>query len=332
MKNGFRFLFCLFAATAPACNKPSDVSEVSGALTEKNPVCVDYSETQYTQLRKELENLDFFHNFTDAEEGQLIKHFNAIPPLYRKIMIDASRSGDFRGFFKEKMSAAGSCLVGRYGCQKISLSSTQKGVIQFSLIHEVGHGMEAQVRKKSGLSRPDFETVLESLLFEGRDHNSGPHAKSGNTRIRSYSFSSVHEFFADSFHNYYCSPESNEFVKKYLPKNYEFLQAYLEKPVWAVEEETIPDPEGDPKAVDHIKAVVSLYNEASKSCDLAVKAISDVNANGDYLATVVRKSEARNSENAETAEIAANLNKNFSRELSELRRTLPALIADCPSE
>lgn len=332
MMHYLRVFLYILAAAGLGCNKVASDSEVSGALTEKTPVCSDYSTAQYAQLRNDLANLDFFHNFNESELGQLIKHFHAVPRAYRALMINASKSGDFRGFFKENIAAAGVCFGGRAGCSKISLSSTQRNVIQFSLIHEVGHGMEAQVRRNSGMSRADFETVLESLLLEGREHNAGPNARTRETRIRSYSFSSIHEFWADSFHNYYCSPESNAFIKKYLPKNYEFLQTVLEAPVWADEDEAPVDPEEDGRALEYFNALLSLHNEASKTCDLALKSIGESNASGDFIATVTMNGATQGSDAAKSAELVLNLNKNFSRELSELRRGLPAYFPACASE
>jgi len=104
---------------------------------------------------------------------------------------------------------------------KIEITPAVPGVsdpVHFALQHEVGHAVENFVKKNV----PSAAQIWQGLFQAGRT----------NVAIRPYARSTQQEFFAETFNNFYCSPEANEFLKAQLPRTHAELSKILPPPRW----------------------------------------------------------------------------------------------------
>lgn len=304
-----------------ACGKISSVSETKGALNQVPQTCFDYPESRYEELEAALQGVTLFKNFQPEEKAALLKHFYAVPPLYRDVLIRRAKEGSFEGFTKETMDEAGHCWFDDESCIRILLSNTIPDVIEFSMIHEVGHGVQRVAARKLGKSYEELETLLKDLIEEGKTHNAGP-GQARELRIRDYSLTDPKEYFSDSFHNYYCSPKSHDFVKTYLPKDYAFLQSALEPPMWIKEPRYL-----NPVGAVYMEDLMTLFNEASKTCDLVASDLSLQDETGLFEVQIAVKGQEN-----KKVKLILNYNVPLATQLSKLRRNIQGYIPSCPIE
>ena len=96
--------------------------------------------------------------------------------------------------------------------------------INFALQHEIGHAVMRKVRLDAEAAGVDYENGIRALYADVRQI----------PNVRSYAKSQEAEAFAESFANYYCSPESKEFIDRYLRKtSRDFLAAVFAEPVYS---------------------------------------------------------------------------------------------------
>lgn len=318
-----RFRFTITAALflVLSCGKTSSVSHLHGALNSEVQKCFDYPKARYEQLDGQLKDVEIFKGFLPEERPELLKHFYAVPPEYRDVLITRFKEGTFEGILKEDIDSAGNCRFDDYSCIRIQLSSTLKDVIEYSLIHEVGHGVQRVAARKLGLTNAELDTRLQELMAEARLHNEGA-GKQKELNIREYSLSNEKEFFSDSFHNYYCSPKSHDFVKAHLPKNYAFLKEVLVEPLWIDEPRFL-----NPLGAEYMEAVTALFNEASKTCDLVASELSRQDDTGLFEVQIALKGEEE-----KFVKLILNYNVPLATQVSKLRRNIQTYFSACPVE
>jgi hypothetical protein len=195
----------------------SDLRQLTSELIK----CVEYDDTKIAANLAEMPT-NFMRDDT-WKSTTLRRARNAmagIPDSYLKWLYQVSANN---GFYISQQALGGSVIGITYFSslpQRIHIS-TQEWAADFALQHEVGHAMHVKLRKVQG-----FQSGLES----------GYQSESGNRKLRSYARSSSAEYFAESFNNFYCSPEAHAFLKAELPSTYDHLRKNLDKPRW----------EGDP--------------------------------------------------------------------------------------
>jgi hypothetical protein len=99
--------------------------------------------------------------------------------------------------------------------------------INFALQHEVGHAVETFVKLQAREKKFDFETGFQRIFREAL----------ATPGVRSYARSSDKESWAEAFANFYCSPESKEFIDggtkhKGMLASSLFLSQVLMLPQW----------------------------------------------------------------------------------------------------
>ncbi len=336
-------LFAMTAITLGASCKKQESSDTS-ALTNQTLACTDYSAAQYQQLSNDVNSVPgLFSNFPSSEIPALLKHFNAIPPSYRAELLSLKKNGVFTGFVKADLGTGGvmgSCSSNNRGPRVINLTSRYPNAISFAMIHEIGHGVEGIVQRRAGKSNQAWEANLKDLMGEADAYNK----TSGVSRVnlvRDYAFASDAEFFAETFHNYYCSPATHSFIQKNLPKTYAFLKSVLEQPVWAAGTSPAPNPapspapspnddKGEALALQHVSDIVKTYNGKSTRCNLKINSIKNVEADGDFVfdAVMLKLDDGM----LPAVRLRTNYKLSIANEMADLKAIVPKLFAGCPAE
>jgi hypothetical protein len=117
----------------------------------------------------------------------------------------------------------------------ITTGGSQAG---FAMQHEVGHAVEIVAREAA--QRTEFANFDQAL----RDIVAELNSKGG--MIRGYAKSSPAEAWAEAYANYYCSPNSQAFIKDNLPKTYRLLTTVLPPAQWALQNPPAPPPSPGP--------------------------------------------------------------------------------------
>lgn len=311
-------LLILLTACSP---KDPSSSELHGSLMENPLKCTDYSDEQYAQLEAQLDYAKMFHNFNDpTHKKRLLKHLYGVPQRYRDIMIDQNDSGRFKGFFHESISGTGLCQFSDSGPTRISLSNSFAQSIEFSMIHESGHGMTFIAAKDAGMSYNAFNNKIAELMNEGVAYNKS--RGSNDPKIRAYALSQQSEYWADTFSDYYCSPKTHEFIKTKLPKNYAFVSTFLEPPVWATSSDPVI-PES--KAKDFALSLAQLFIERTPSCTIELKSL----ALGDKSSQASFSVGLKSKEDRMSMDLTFDATNNLSSELAKLRFQVDTLKIGC---
>jgi len=341
-------ILTLAALTFTASCKKQEDSDTS-ALTNQNLSCTDYSAAQLAKISAEMNAVPgLFSKFATADNAALVKHFAAIPASYRSELINLKKAGTFQGFVKADLGTSGvmgSCSSTNRGPRLISLTSRYPNAINFAMIHEIGHGVEGIVQRKAGKTNAVWESTLKGLMAEAEAFNK----KGGISRaqqVRDYAFHSDAEFFAESFHNYYCSKETHSFIEKNLPKTYAFLKTVLEAPVFASgagptpaptpkpTTPTLPTPNNDDKgeamALDHVANIVKTYNAKSTKCNLVANSVKMVEADGDFVfdASVLKV----DGSTLPAVRLRTNYKLAMNSEMNDLKNIVPKLFPGCPAQ
>lgn len=105
--------------------------------------------------------------------------------------------------------------------------------VDYTLQHEVAHALEAyistDVATQIGSSERQFYDRLGAVA-DGLCGDPRLHKYPREFDCDTYTYHS--EFFAEAFNSYYCSEFTNEKIEQEFPQVYDFLEAYLEQPVW----------------------------------------------------------------------------------------------------
>lgn len=196
-----------------------------------NPYMLNVSATQKTNL------------IADNWPADLLTQAKAVvaslPPPILKSLIELHLQAGFRiGRWPLQQSIGGLATTGPK--PHIIISSVDPMMIPLALRHELGHIVDMMLLS-TGAKRLEFvgdknahfavESASNPAFATGCGNSPG--MPSGPGTVGCYSRTSAMEYFADAFDSYYCSPNSNQFIKDYLPKTYTLLQRFLPDPVWA---------------------------------------------------------------------------------------------------
>lgn len=167
----------------------------------------------------------------DRDTGYLFDNFKA--GILRGI---APSGGGIFGIAGVTSLSAGTSPAGNSGlvAREIGTGPNQAG---FALQHEIGHAVEILAADYAMPTQyKDFPAALTQLQNE----------LSRRGDVRSYAKSSPNEAWAEAYSNFYCSPESNDFIKSNLPFTHGLLRAVLVPPIWeATPSDKPPRPQGD---------------------------------------------------------------------------------------
>lgn len=167
----------------------------------------------------------------DRDTGYLFDNFKA--GILRGI---APSGGGLFGIAGVTSLSAGTSPAGNSGlvAREIGTGPNQVG---FALQHEIGHAVEILAADYAMKTQyKDFPATLTQLQ--------GELSRRGD--VRSYAKSSPNEAWAEAYSNFYCSPESNDFIKSNLPFAHGLLRAVLVPPIWeASPSDKPPLPQGD---------------------------------------------------------------------------------------
>ena len=103
----------------------------------------------------------------------------------------------------------------------ITTGGNQSG---FAMQHEVGHAVEIVAREAAqNTEYKNFDQALRDVVAE---------LNSKGGLIRGYAKSSPGEAWAESYANFYCSPNSQAFIRNNLPRTFKFLTVVLPPARW----------------------------------------------------------------------------------------------------
>ena len=190
-------------------------------LGNKDFRCVDYDVTKIDAQLKDMP--DGFINAASFRTGKVERVKNqlaGIPKPYLTWLYQVRTENGFRiGERPLGGSTAGVTVRRADNLVPASIDiAPNPSYIDLALQHEMGHALEARVRQKN----PDFANALQNFFRQER----------GNPNLRSYARSSVTEYFAEAFANFYCSREAQNFFEVNLPQTYKLMKSSLEPASW----------------------------------------------------------------------------------------------------
>ena len=125
----------------------------------------------------------------------------------------------------------GTSPSGRAGmvASSITTAATMAG---FALQHEIGHAVEILA----------IDAAAHSPAYQNFDADTAKLYQEVLARsdTRAYAKSSASEAWAESYANFYCSPQSHAFIQQNLAYTYGFLSAVLDPPVWEAASSATP--------------------------------------------------------------------------------------------
>ena len=212
---------------APGCHKPSASPSAPTYLSSSDYNCATVSNERLAAVKAKV------------PEG-MVKNFSGdqLPIAWNRVALIPDRDLDhliwtynqriLEGIFPKTYFTPGVA-----GLTSLTQSRTQGGTVGliatsittaptmagFALQHEIGHAVEVRAREAAAKANIDFEAKLGALVSELRGHAS---------ITRSYARSNESEAWAEAYANYYCSTESQEFIKTNLPTTMQFLRQVLE--------------------------------------------------------------------------------------------------------
>ena len=212
-------------AATPAKTSSSEVKQLSA----KDFACTNLSAAAVQKSTAEIPQ-NFFTGFDSSDQTLIYQRMAEIPEAYRSYMYEQFRSGIFRGVVSDDSisPAVGMTTLAGFDISDMQprymqiASGVFPDAINFSLIHEMGHAVEGFVSQQAQAKGLDHERERDSLFSEG----------ASNASLRGYARSSPSEYWAESFNNFYCSPDSQAFIKEQLPRTYQYLTTVLEPAVW----------------------------------------------------------------------------------------------------
>lgn len=203
-------------------------------LTNENFECGAYSDDV---VAKTIQNVPggMIKGFDDSELDRVFRHYAGIPKVYQDYLREIYRAKVFQGVWPENLGGSENLYTIGLTLREeslngnplwIKITNLRPNAIEFALQHEVGHAVARFIARSDRGQKGNFDQLMLPAFNEDRL----------NPKLRDYAQQNVAEYFAEAFANYYCSPESHDFIKRELPKTYSVLQANLEPPVWETED------------------------------------------------------------------------------------------------
>ena len=110
-------------------------------------------------------------------------------------------------------------------------SIKEKKDISWALLHEIGHCIQPLQQNKFPLDfQNDSNDKVYDIFIDGGNRKS--QLQQMDPPVREYAFQSKHELFAESYSNYYCSPEANQYLNTTFPLMHALMTAKFEAPRW----------------------------------------------------------------------------------------------------
>jgi len=214
-----------------SCVKVDDPHSHASQLTEKDYPCWEPSSTRLDEVRSKIPS-----GFIKGIAGDdVYRRLAGLPDVYIDYLIDHYKQGNFQGISERRLSPGDAGEAGHLEGSTFSGGSIvtfyfptyiyiAPNMTNFALQHEVGHTVERLIKENIKNSRGTSFTEIESSIM-------------GNRSFRSYSRSSPAEAFAELFASYYCSKESNDFVKRsFSEEMYRFMAENFVEPPWQLKE------------------------------------------------------------------------------------------------
>jgi hypothetical protein len=206
-----------------SCAKASEDDSNVNQLTAKSFACKQYSQDERMKHLAPMPTpMVNKSSFRVGNVDDLMNQLTGIPTSVLDSLFRRAARGQFfiaeRSLATSVMGETKLINFGR-GFEPTNIYiAARPDAIQFALQHEVGHAVESVVK----LNKENSTRSWQSAFQEGVR----------NSKLRSYARSNQREYFAEAFANFYCSPESHEFVKTELPVTYKELVRLLPKPDW----------------------------------------------------------------------------------------------------
>ena len=205
-----------------SCVKVDDPHSHASQLTEKDYPCWEPSSTRLDEVRSKIPS-----GFIKGIAGDdVYRRLAGLPDVYIDYLIDHYKQGNFQGISERRLSPGVGGLAGTnyFPSYYPIFIHIAPGATNFALQHEVGHTVERLIKENIKNSGGTSFTEIESSIM-------------GNRSFRSYSRSSPAEAFAELFASYYCSKESNDFVKRsFSEEMYRFMADNFVEPPWQLNE------------------------------------------------------------------------------------------------
>jgi len=200
----------------PKVDDDSEIQQLSGKAFKCDDADAARIQDVFTRLPA-----DFIQGWDDQSSIPRIKSLIAnLPDEYLEFFRGLSARKTFYVTQKNLPgSTAGVTSWSGQSSGNVTLDSDSSMAI-FALQHEFGHAVHHMYFPSKG--RKISTSQLEQLMAEG--------SRSG--KLRSYALSSTSEYFAESFNNYYCSPQAHDFIKTNLPVTYSYMSQTLQPPRW----------------------------------------------------------------------------------------------------
>lgn len=210
---GFGTLSLLFS-----CVKPNDPHSHASQLTERDYPCWVPSSSRLEEVRTKIPS-GFIKGFSGDD---VYKRLAGLPDVYIDYLIDHYKNGSFQGISEQRLSpgVGGLAAINYFPSYHPIFIHIAPGFTNFALQHEVGHTVEQLIKNNRKDSGGTSFSEIESAIMRNRS-------------FRSYSRSSPEEAFAELFASYYCSKESNDFVKNsFSDEMYRFMADNFAEPPW----------------------------------------------------------------------------------------------------
>jgi hypothetical protein len=242
------FVFLLLLFFSVACEKKSTPVHSDIKYLQNDDIDCAAPSTSRLEEVQGMFPQNFVRGFTGNAHDIAMKRLALIPNRDLKHLIWTYDKGVLKGIYPAGSGifgvaglttlVGGSTKNGHRGMVAISVTTTMQQV-GFALQHEVGHAVEI-VAEEAAAATDQYSNFSAQTLAMRSEMVAANARKPG--LIRSYAMSNAGESWAEAYANFYCSPESNRFIKDNLPKTYQFLRAVLEPPVWENGGEADTDP------------------------------------------------------------------------------------------
>ncbi len=219
---GFAELSLLFS-----CVKLNDPHSHASQLTDRDYPCWVPPNSRLEAVRAKIPS-GFIKGFSGDD---VYRRLAGMPDVYIDYLIDHYKQGNFRGISERRLSpgVGGLASMNYFPSYYPIYIHIAPGMANFALQHEVGHTIEQLIKNNRKGSGGSSFSEIESAIMSNRS-------------FRSYSRSSPQEAFAELIASYYCSKESNDFVKKsFSEEMYRFMADNFAEPPWRIKETDTDD-------------------------------------------------------------------------------------------
>lgn len=214
----------------PSCHKNTAKENGSETkyLTLHDYRCYPHSTNRINEVKSMFPS-GFITNYSDNSLNTVYNRMAGIPDEHLNHLIGNFRRNYFKGIYASSSGGAAGLTFLRSGVVEgvrgmvASAITTTDSDVGMALQHEMGHAVEIMARLQAAKSGIDFNARLQQMYFT---YNSNP------SKTRSYARINPGESWAESYANYYCSPESRKYIADHFPDQYEFLNKVLPPPIW----------------------------------------------------------------------------------------------------